>query len=69
MKLDAIYDADKDRIIISYQETPASPVTTIDVARGHEHHVRHALFDLEVEEDSIDSWEYHFKDADKNYRA
>jgi hypothetical protein len=67
MKLDAIYDPDKDRIIISYQETPDLPVTTIDVARGHEHHLRYALQDLEMSIDLHDDWEYHVRDEDKNY--
>ena len=67
MKIDAIYDEDKDRIVISYQETPSSPVTTIGVARGHEHHVRHVLDDLELAMGDVDGWEYHFKDADKDY--
>ncbi len=67
MKLDAIYDGDNERIIISYQETPASPVTTIDLARGHEHHLRNALEDLEAEQHMVDDWEFHVRDADKNY--
>ena len=67
MRLDAIYDPDKDRIQISYQETPESPVATIDIARGHEHHLMNALQDLEMEETTLDGWEYHFRDADKNY--
>ena len=67
MQLDAAYDSDKDRIVISYQETPASPVTTIDIARGHEHHLQSALFDLEQEQCGLDGWEYHVRDGDKNY--
>lgn len=67
MKLDAVYDADKDRIIISYQETPASPVTTIDMPHGHEHFLEHALFDLEQNKDCHSDWEYHVRDEDKHY--
>lgn len=67
MKIDAIYEPDKDRIIISYQETPASPVSTIDIARGHEHHLRNVLDDLEIEQGMVGDWEYHFKDKDRNY--
>jgi len=67
VKLDAVYDPGKDMIQISYQETPSSPVTTIDIARGHEHHVRHALDDLLMEEAMVDQWEYHFRDQGKDY--
>jgi hypothetical protein len=67
MKLDAVYDADKDRIIISYQETPASPVTTIDMPHGHEHFLEHALFDFVLRRDFPDGWEYHVRDEDKHY--
>lgn len=67
MKLDAIYDSDKDRLIISYQETPTSPVTTIDIARGHDHHVRHIFDDMEQSDWATEGWEYHFRDADNNY--
>ena len=67
MKLDGIYNPDKDTIEITYQENPTCPVQTIAIARGNEHHLRHLLEDMEMELQNFDGWEFHFHDNDRPY--